>query len=538
MNASTTPSRQSNYFLVLLAGVVHATSFAPDPLPLQALPFVQLVTLAVLFACSLNASSTRQALLQAWIFGVGNFATGLYWLYISMHDFGNLHPALAVLAVALLAAVLAFFIVAAIWLIRLLQPRRGRPWLQALLLATITASVWTLFEWLRGSLLTGFPWLNIAYAHVDGFFAGWAAILGSYAISWSAAFCAAALSLLTPSQMQKKSPAVALLVSLFIGAASLYWQQVEWAKAEGSPMLVRLVQGNVPQSQKFDPQYLLDGIRTYQHMSALPPKEPGAEPQIIVLPETVVPVMQYLIPEQEWQVWIDIAKRQNATLILGVPMSDPNNPSYYTNSLITIGPDTTAKEIQQRQTMQYNKYHLVPFGEFVPQGFRWFIDMMQIPLGEFARGDTRQRNFSLNNLLIAPNICYEDVFGEEIIRAVQPADQDNGANLLINSSNLAWFGDSWALRQHLQISRVRSMETARPMLRATNTGATAAIDHTGAILAMVTPNQRAILDVEIQGMSGLTPYVRWGNTPIIVFSLLVCALAGAGRLLRRRPTQD
>ncbi len=533
MSASPIKSRQSNYFLVLLAGVVHATSFAPDPLPLQALPFVQLITLAVLFACSVHASSTRQALGQAWLFGVGNFATGLYWLYISMHDFGNLHPALAALAVALLAAALAGFVVAAIWLIRVLQPRRGSPWLQALLLATLTASVWTLFEWLRGSLLTGFPWLNIAYAHVDGFFAGWAAILGSYAISWSAAFCAAALSLLTPAHMHSKPPAVALLVSAVLGALSLYWQQLEWAKPEGSPILARLVQGNIPQSQKFDPQYFLEGIRTYQYMSALPEKEAGAQPELIVLPETVVPLMQYLLSEQEWQIWIDIAKRQQATVILGVPMSDPDNPSYYTNSLITISPTTTPQDILQRQTMQYNKFHLVPFGEFVPQGFRWFIDMMQIPLGEFARGDTRQQNFALNNLLIAPNICYEDVFGEEIIRAVRPAQQDSGANILINSSNLAWFGDSWALRQHLQISRVRAMESARPMLRATNTGATAAIDHTGAILAMVTPNQRAILDVEVQGMSGLTPYVRWGNTPIIAFSLLVCFIAGASRLRRR-----
>lgn len=536
MSASSNKSQQSNYFLVLLAGVVHATSFAPDPFPLQALAFVQLITLAVFFACSIHTSSTRQALWQAWLFGVGNFATGLYWLYISMHNFGNLHPALAVLAVALLAAALAFFVVAAIWLIRLLQPRRGRPWLQAVLLATLTASVWTVFEWLRGSVLTGFPWLNIAYAHVDGFFAGWAAIFGSYAISWCAAFCAAALSLLTPTHMHSKPPAMALLISVILGALSLYWQQVEWAKPEGKPILTRLVQGNIPQSQKFDPQYLLDGIRTYQYMSALPPKEPGVEPELIVLPETVVPLMQYLLSEQEWQIWINIAQSQQASLMLGVPMSDPNNPSYYTNSLITISPTSTPKDILQGQTMQYDKYHLVPFGEFVPQGFRWFIDMMQIPLGEFARGDTRQQNFALNNLLIAPNICYEDVFGEEIIRAVRPAEQDSGANILINSSNLAWFGDSWALRQHLQMSRVRAMESARPMLRATNTGATAAIDHNGALLAMVTPNQRAILDVEVQGMSGLTPYVRWGNTPIIAFSLLVCVIAGAG-CLRRRTTQ-
>lgn len=535
MSAGSTRSPQSNYFLVFLAGVVHATSFAPDPLPLQALPFIQLITLAVLFACSVHAHSTKHALWQAWLFGVGNFATGLYWLYISMHEFGGLHPAIAVVAVLLLAAVLAFFIVAAIWLIRVLQPRHAKPWLQALLLATVSASVWTVFEWLRGSLLTGFPWLNIAYAHVDGFFAGWAAILGSYAISWSAAFCAAALSLLTPAQMHKRPPAVALLVSAILGALSLYWQQLEWSTPTDKPILARLVQGNIAQSQKFDPQYLLEGIRTYQHMSALPAKERGAQPELIVLPETVVPLMQYLLSEQEWQRWIDIAQQQNATLMLGVPMSDPATPRYYTNSLIAIEPSTTAQDILQGSTMQYDKYHLVPFGEFVPAGFRWFIDLMQIPLGEFARGETRQQNFTLDNLLIAPNICYEDVFGEEILRAVRPASADDGANILINSSNLAWFGDSWALRQHLQISRVRAMETARPMLRSTNTGATAAIDHHGSILAMVTPNQPAILDVEVQGMQGLTPYVRWGNTPIIAFSLFICAVAGLGRLRRRRP---
>src|SRR5690606_16156739 len=175
--------------------------------------------------------------------------------------------------------------------------------------------------------------------------------------------------------------------------------------------------------------------------------------------------------------------------------------------------------------MRYDKVHLVPFGEFVPTGFRWFVDMMSIPLGDFDRGQVDQPPMEIAGQLVAPNICYEDVFGEEIIQTVRGDVEAGGASMLVNISNLAWFGNSWALRQHLQISRMRSLETARPMLRSTNTGMTAAIAPNGVVRAQLDAHVKGVLDVEVQGRSGLTPYVRWSNQPVVVLCLLLLATA-------------
>jgi apolipoprotein N-acyltransferase len=171
---------------------------------------------------------------------------------------------------------------------------------------------------------------------------------------------------------------------------------------------------------------------------------------------------------------------------------------------------------------RYDKSHLVPFGEFVPFGFRWFVNLMSIPLGDFTRGTSKQKPFVIDGQRLAPNICYEDIFGEELLPAVRGiAGTQDGATILANFSNLAWFGDSWALRQHWQMSRLRAIETSRPMLRATNTGATGAIDHRGRDIAQLPPNRVGVLDTTIQGQQGLTPYVRMGNGLILGISVLI-----------------
>ncbi|MBC7203564.1 MAG: apolipoprotein N-acyltransferase, partial [Pusillimonas sp.] len=209
----------------------------------------------------------------------------------------------------------------------------------------------------------------------------------------------------------------------------------------------------------------------------------------------------------------------------------------YTNSVIAFNAETPVQNLVTGTTEhRYDKHHLVPFGEFVPPGFRWFVDALRIPLGDFNRGNKRQALFTLNGQVIAPNICYEDVFGEELIPALQDNKQFGpGATLLVNVSNLAWFGDTWALRQHLEIARMRALETARPMLRATNTGMTAAIDPDGTVRAVLLSEQPGVLDVEVQGMRGLTPYARWGNLPALALSLLLIAVgAFLGRQARMK----
>src|SRR5690606_34340653 len=254
-------------------------------------------------------------------------------------------------------------------------------------------------------------------------------------------------------------------------------------------------------------------------------------------PETVIPLFQNRIAPQVWQQWLAIAHERNATVLMGIPLQDHHEGAdRYTNSAIGFDASTPLDTLVAGATqMRYDKHHLVPFGEFVPPGFRWFVDSMQIPLGDFNRGPLRQRLFPIKDQMISPDICYEDVFGEEIIQSVRDsATQGPGASMLINLSNLGWFGDSWALRQHLQISRMRALETARPMLRATNTGMTAAIDPNGVVRAALAPMRKGVLDVEVQGMTGMTPYVRWGNGPVLVWTLLLLALGFAFRKHQKR----
>ncbi|WP_243700727.1 apolipoprotein N-acyltransferase [Paralcaligenes ureilyticus] len=511
---------------LLALGAIHALAFAPGPLPSWTLPFVDIFTLAVLAKVVFQSSSVLRAAGAGLLLGLANFSVGVYWLYISMHSFGGLAAPLAAGAVLILAFVLALFITLASALARWLSARHlGLPanYRWHLLIAAVWASCWTATEWLRGTLFTGFPWLNIGYAHVEGVLAGWAPVVGVYGLAWLSAFAAGAVALLAGAKDNQNDAAAAITVGAAIvtGLVGILLGHIGWSQPHGEPMVIRLVQGNVPQTEKFDPSRMLQGIESYMRLAALAPKEPDGAPSLIVLPETVMPVFQDRIAPQIWEQWLHIAKERNATILMGIPLHrNLNGQDQYTNSAIGFNASTSLSQLGAATLpMAYDKHHLVPFGEFIPWGFRWFVHAMQIPLGDFNRGAPRQRLFQINGQAFSPDICYEDVFGEEIIRSVRDSEvYGPGANILVNVSNLAWFGNSWALRQHLQISRMRALETARPMIRATNTGMTAAIAPDGRVRAALDPLHKGVLDVEVQGATGLTPYVRWGNWPVLAWT--------------------
>jgi apolipoprotein N-acyltransferase len=277
---------------------------------------------------------------------------------------------------------------------------------------------------------------------------------------------------------------------------------------------VRLAQGNVPQQNKFDPGHVLKALAMYRDLVVAQPAD------LIALPETAVAVFPAYLPPGYLDALKDYAARSGTHLMFGIPFSD--GPGQYANSVAGIAPSG--------QQYRYDKHHLVPFGEFVPSGFRWFVDMMAIPLGDMTRGAPVQTAFAVKDQLVLPNVCYEDVFGEEI--ALQLRSMSRPATMLLNVSNLAWFGESIAIPQHLQISRMRSIETGRPMLRATNTGATAHIDHRGAVVARLAYYQHGVLSAKVQGMGGMTPFIRVGN--LLFLGLSAFALAAAWWLGRRR----
>lgn len=530
------PARHINWknwqtpVMLLIAGALQALCFAPDPLPGWALSPLQLITMAVLVRGIWGSANGRQAAGRAWLFAFGQFMLGLYWLTISMSTYGFIPLPLAILTLAALCAYLAIFASLAGWLT---QKIGCAAWSEGetssrgpVMAALVWSALWTLCEWLRATLFTGFPWLNTGYAHTDSWFANWSAVFGVYGVTFITAFCAAAIAGLvgathfSPKHQPQRAVVGVLAIALALGGWGL--QMINWSKPAGMPLVVRLVQGNVDQGLKFDPRLLAANIQTHLQLAATPVPTGRPAPRLVLLPETALAAFQHQIDPAAWLAWKELATRQASTILMGAAILN-RSTNQYTNSVIAIDRDTDLNRlIQGTDQQRYDKHHLVPFGEFIPYGFHWFVELMRIPMGDFNRGKLQQPDFVIGDQNIAANICYEDTFGEELLPSLAPL---SGANILANFSNLGWFGDSFALRQHWQISRMRAIETSRPMLRATNTGASGAIDHTGHPIAVLPAHRAAVLDVSVQGQTGLTPYARFGNLPILLLSVLVVSAA-------------
>lgn len=525
---------------------MHALSFAPDPLPAWALSPLELITMAWLVHCVWRAPNALMAARRAWLFALAHFVIGLYWLTISMHTYGLMPLPLAIMALTALSAFLALYASCAAAITHTLNGSQRSNAAQTparlLTLALVWAAAWTLCEWLRGTLFTGFGWLNSGYAHIDSWFAGWAPVLGVYGVTFITAFAAAALAALVNSAQHTPThqPKNALVGLLVLGVALMGWglKQHTWTVNHGQPLAVRLVQGDIEQGIKFTPSHIQHTIATHLKLAATPTPAGVPSPQLVLLPETALAVFQHQLSPASWNAWRALAADQQSTLMMGAALFD-RSTSTYTNSVIGIDPTTSLEALTSGHTaLRYDKQHLVPFGEFVPWGFRWFVNLLAIPMGDFNRGSTQQLPFAVADQYIAPNICYEDVFGEELLPALNAnnlATAQQGATILANFSNLGWFGQSWALRQHWQMARMRALETSRPMLRATNTGLTGAIDQQGNTLASLPPHRAAVLDLKVQGQRGLTPYSSVGNLPVLLLAGLV--LLGAFFRRDKRTTQ-
>jgi len=486
------------------AGGISLFSFAPFGWwPLQ------FACLAYLFYQVGMGSSVRRATLLGWAFGFGWSLGAMYWLYVLMVHFAHLPAVLGVLGIVLLALYMGLFGAFATGVSTWLRKRWSLP-VPAFLLLVLPVA-WGVSEWMRGWVFTGFPWSVSGYAHVDAPLAGYAPLVGVYGIGVLVALCAGCIAMLT---QRRKLPAVGLCAALLLAGAGL--RTIEWTHATGRPLSVRLLQGNIPQDQKFDYAFLTGILDTYRTMIEAAPAD------LIATPETAIPIFAHQLPPGYMNDLQRFASASGSTLAIGVPLLD--GPNKYANSLITLAPQA------QPHPYRYDKAHLVPFGEFIPPGFRWFTDMLNIPLNDATRGGGLQAPFRVKDQLVQPNICYEDVFGEEIADQLRNAPQP--ATVLLNVSNLSWYGQTTAVPQHLQISRMRALETGRPMLRATNDGATAVIDARGRV-AQALPFYRAgVLTATVQGMTGSTPYIRLGNLLFLALGALM--LAGAWFAGRRR----
>ncbi len=495
--------------LALLAGVLQAWSVAA-PWDGQPLWWLQIVSLAALVALLQRAPSARGAALLGWLFATSWIAASTWWLFISMHTFGGLPASLAALAVLALSGFLALYYAAVGAFYQRFSAVVQASTAQA---AIIFAACWLLAELARDTWFTGFPWAASGYAHVDGPLAMLAWLVGQYGIVFVAAVFASYLARLISRQRAPKTLAD-IGLGLFMLSMLTGWvvqsikptavQEIAGSASAGR-VSVALLQGNIPQGEKFDSS---KGIPLALEWYAQQLLQTTAT--LVVAPETAIPLLPQQLPENYWAALQERFKTGQQAALVGIPLGSYEQG--YTNSVMGLAPAAKlpgAVNVMQPQPYRYDKHHLVPFGEFTPAFFKWFTRMMNIPLGDFNRGAIGQDSFSWAGQRWAPNICYEDLFGDEL--AARFKDEATAPTVLVNISNIGWFGNSIAIDQHLHISRMRALELGRPMLRATNTGPTVIIDHTGRVTHSLPRHTRGTLVGQVEGRTGITPYAWWAS---------------------------
>jgi apolipoprotein N-acyltransferase len=484
------------------AGAASVLGFAP----FYAWP-VPIVALAALFFVWRRSGSPRQAALSGLAFGLGYFLAGVSWVFVSLHEFGSMPAILAAVATFLFCAYLALFPAMAGWLVPRLA---GRDPSRRLVVA---AAAMTALEWLRGWLFTGFPWLTLGTSQAPGSpLAGYAPLVGAYGTSLAVA-CAAALAVALAESLAWSRDRIGLLAAL--GALFLVGglaRLAEWTQPDGEPIAIALLQGNVPQDLKWQEEMRAKTLLDYRRMIF------EAKARVVVTPETALPAFLDQLPADYVESLREHARRTGKEILLGTVEREMHGGNFdYYNSVVTL----TGGAMQS-----YRKRHLVPFGEFIPPGFHWVLAVLKIPLSDFARGAPVQPPLRAAGVAFGVAICYEDIFGEEVI------DWMPEARVLVNVSNDAWFGESFAADQHLQASQMRALETGRWMVRATNTGATAAIDEKGRVVSRLPAFTAGTLVEKVTPRSGMTPYARWGNVPALVLVVAMLAFAWRRSLTR------
>jgi apolipoprotein N-acyltransferase len=478
--------------IVFAIGCATTLAFAPAGWSILA----PLLTLPLLFI-ALTVSPKEAAAHYFW-FGFGLFLTGTYWIYISVHVFGNAALWIAVLLMVGLSLFMGSFLWVAGWLTSRLS--HGEPWR----LLFVGPAAWVIIEWLRGWLLTGFPWLAHGYGQIDSPLAGWAPLLGVYGVSLMLLFSTAAILVAIMTSGKERLIALPLVFAPWLVGSLL--SVVEWTEAYGDPIRTTIIQGGVPQDQKWLREQRQATLDFYRGATLSVP-----ESQLIIWPEVAIPAR-----DDQVKGYLDIingdARRNRQTVLLGIleySEERSTEPRVY-NSVILLGGD-------ERQV--YRKRHLVPFGEYfpVPASVREWMRMQNLPYSDLSAGSDNQALLTAaNGTRLAVAVCYEDAFGAEALYAFP------GADVLINVSNDAWFGDSIAPHQHLQIARMRALEVGRHVVRATNTGISAFIGPSGELSKTGKQFEADIMTTDIWARKGMTLYADYGNWPVSVlcFGLL------------------
>lgn len=481
--------------VALIGGALTPLAFAP----INIFPLV-ILAIAILFFLFVSTESLKRVFWRGYLFGIGYFGVGITWVSISMVRFGGMGFALSIALTALLVIVLSFYIAGIGYLSRKFFSKAS-PVIQLLV---ILPALWVLLEWVRGWLFTGFPWLDVGYSQVLSPLAGWFPVVGVYGVSLSVTVFAGCLVAMLYVQSTVRNKLLYSLLGFLLLSGLL--QLIPWSEPQGKPLQATLIQGNIPQEIKWSPRQRQPTIDLYTKLT-----HENWDSDIIIWPETALPAYYHQAEDFLKSLALQ-ASENNSSMLIGLPSMRviEGEKAYYNSAVI----------LDKGELQLYHKYHLVPFGEYIP--LKWLLGdllgFMNIPMANFKNSVEHQPIVSMSGLKGAVSICYEDVFGEEVINGLPEA------NFLINISNDAWFGDSLAPHQHLQKAQVRSLETSRPMLRSTNNGVSAVIDHEGNVLKTSPQFHQHVLTTSFQPMKGTTLYVMVGNYLMLVIVALMLFL--------------
>ncbi|OGT39436.1 MAG: apolipoprotein N-acyltransferase [Gammaproteobacteria bacterium RIFCSPHIGHO2_12_FULL_36_30] len=470
-------------------------------LPLAFSPFnvysVAFIFPAILLAIWLRVN-TKKAFWLGWLFGIGFFGTGASWIYVSIHEFGNSNVFLAALITFIFVIWMGLYFACFGYIFK----KTFSQFSEAKQCLLVFPALWVLFEYLRSILFTGFPWILLGYSQLTTPLQGLAPIIGVYGLSLVTVLIAGALVLLATKQSRSAKIISFIIIFVIVGLGWIFKNHA-WTKPFGKPIKASLIQGNIPFNIKWDESYILENINVYKNLTL-----ENLSSQLIVWPEGAFPVYAQNAEKFIRQLSA-VAKQHHSNIIFGVPILNQKTQQYY-NGLLLIGENHG----------EYLKKHLVPFGEYIPLKniFGKVMHYFNIPMSGFSAGPKKQPDLKINNIRIAPFICYEIAFPNEVLNAAEHSE------LLMTLSDDSWFGKSIALAQHLQMAQMRSLETGRAQLLSTNTGITAFISPFGKIETGAPIDQRVVLTHDIQPMTGKTPLMRWHYYPVMGLVIIMLLL--------------